>query len=196
VESVIRAYDVIPLSRGAQFIASLRPHEHELTCVLGNDEPSMLGLTDTPSRAPGGIVVRGEIRREALVNLTALRTLHASGPEATLKLRRYILGLVLVSLHAAATPAANNLRQGCLLVRDAEQTPEWGAVTSDGDRSPFNLTRRAVFEYAQATAEAFGVGRDHRGSFEPDRVKAEVAKAQEKRVAKKTAKALRGWADE
>ena len=57
----------------------------------------------------GGVLVAGDIRQEAVINLVALRTLTDD-----LNLKRYLLGLALVAL-SYRDQQCFNLREGCLL---------------------------------------------------------------------------------
>ena len=95
------------------------------TRVKGTITPlSQEGFRDNPATGThGGIEVKGEIRRDAIINLAALRSLGVEqrenetaedSYERRLKLRRYILGLALVSL-THHSDQMFNLREGCLL---------------------------------------------------------------------------------
>ncbi|HMV70226.1 MAG TPA: type I-U CRISPR-associated RAMP protein Csb1/Cas7u, partial [Myxococcota bacterium] len=121
VQSVIRAWGVSRLSRSAQFVPALNyatlgvMQEEE---KLKADEKKQLaerGFLHVPAPGDhGGVIAEGPIRRDVTVNLVALRRLDGDrGPE----LRRYLLGLALI---AAAEPLDPFLRQGCVLVPDAE----------------------------------------------------------------------------
>jgi CRISPR-associated protein Csb1 len=122
VNSEIRAYDVEELRRASQYIPPLEYAAEGLVDETLVEEDSKaegrLGLSHVPARARGGVLVRGSIRRQAELNLVALRsigTLEDNGQldEAnTLTLRRYLLGLALV---AFTKPQSHHLRQGCLL---------------------------------------------------------------------------------
>lgn len=168
VRSVIRAYNVRELRRSAQYatIAGeiLAEGDAEVTTKGAKAE---LGLAHVPAvHAHGGVQVQGEIRREAILNLSALRALGAgTGDEETLKLRRYILGLSLVSFTA---PMDSCLREGCELVPDPNHAAEWKLVKHDGTRNDLVVTHDQALKFATAAAESFGVGEDESATFESE----------------------------
>jgi len=132
---------------------------------------SELGLTHVPAgRGPGGIRVKGDIRRDASINLTALLTFGAGEGDAK-ALRRYVLGLALVALTA---PGPLDLRQGCLLVRHPEKPPEWTVVGHDGVRKTVSLPHDAVLAFAERAAETFGVGEERTAFFDKTAARALV----------------------
>jgi len=98
-----------------------------------------LGLAHVPAvQTHGGVQVLGEIRQEAILDLSALRALAAPGDaEDTLKLRRYVLGLALVTFTAPMEPC---LREGCELVPSPEKDAEWKLVQHDGKRKDLVVT--------------------------------------------------------
>jgi len=119
VRSIIRAYNVKPLKRSAQYstIAGeiIEGGDVEVTTSGSKAE---LGLAHVPAVSTHGGVQAFEIRRQAALNLSALRALDGPlGGEVTLRLRRYILGLALVSFTARADLY---LREGCQLVLDPD----------------------------------------------------------------------------
>lgn len=169
VRSVIRAYNVKELRRSAQYstIAGeiLAEGDAEVTTKGPKAE---LGLAHVPAvHAHGGIQVQGEIRREAIVNLSALRALLAdpARDEETLKLRRYLLGLALVSFTAPIDPC---LREGCELVPDPEHPARWTLVKHDGTREDLVVTHDRALAFATAAADSFGVGEGQTGSFDSE----------------------------
>jgi CRISPR-associated protein Csb1 len=108
----------------------------------------------------GGIQVLGELRRDAALNLEAVRNL--AGPanadsDATLRLRRYILGLALVALTA---PAESFLREGCQLVADPERRASWKMIMRNGNAEEFVLSPDQALDFANDAANTFGVARD------------------------------------
>ena len=188
ISSTIRAKETQLLKRSAQYFSSIEEDDREALGIdataLGDKEfPSQVGLVDNPSgRAPGGVIAAGGIKREAVLNLVALRALAGGSPEETLTLRRYILGLALV---AFAAPCELYLRQGCLLCIDPAEKPERKVIKRDGTRSDVpDLAEAVVLAYAQAAAAAFGVGEDKEASFDPKMVK----EALESKKAKKKVK--------
>ena len=166
VRSVIRAYDVDVLTRSAQYIAPVRyvnegvlDEKHDSGAGTGNPL-SQEGFNDNPAtNSHGGILVNGQIRRDALVNLAALRSLGVDREdpgweERELELRRYVLGLALVAL-TRRDDRVFNLREGCLL-RVAQPT-EWRATLFEGDDVGVNITEESTMEYATVAAQQYGV---------------------------------------
>lgn len=177
VESSIRAFDVQPLTRAAQYFSAIEEDTRKELKIdvesLGDRKfPAEVGLVDNPSgRAPGGVIAKGGIYREAVLNLVALRSLSSQDASETLKLRRYILGLALIAFTA---PAELYLRQGCLLCQDPDTPPEAYSVQRNGRREPLDLNPDQALQYAQAAAADFGVGQDRMGRFDPNMVKQEL----------------------
>ena len=158
VRSVIRAYNVREIHRSAQYhtIAGDILSEGGDTEVLKNSL-SDLGLADVPSvRTHGGVQVLGDIRRDAMLNLTMVRSLksESGNQDENIKLRRYILGLALVSITAPTNPS---LREGCMLVKKPEMKDIWSLVKYDGERKPFLLSHEEALSYASMSAEDFKV---------------------------------------
>ena len=159
VRSVIRAYNVKELHRSAQYstIAGLILGEGEAETQKEGKE-SELGLAHVPAvKTHGGVEVHGGIRRDAMINLVALRSLAATSgkDEDNLKLRRYILGLALVAFTADQD---GFLREGCHLVPNKGRPAEWSLVKHDGSRvDPPELTPPVTKTFATATSNKFGV---------------------------------------
>jgi CRISPR-associated protein Csb1 len=183
VQSVVRAWDVTPLRRSAQYIPAL--DYAALEVFSEEDKQKAEGKTDNPlaqrgfvhvpaTGAPGGVVARGPIVRDTTVNLVALRRLDGENGAA---LRRYILGL---SLAVAIEPMDAFLRQGCLLVPDTEVPVQWMLVGRRGERSPIALEEGAILAYAESKAKAFGVGPCERVVFSKDFAKQDAKKADKK----------------
>ena len=184
VSSVIRAYDIEELTRSAQYFPPVDYREENL---LGdnpaeNDERSEFGFNEAPATGqPGGIIARGGIRRDVVVNLVALRRL--SGGDETSALRKYILGLSLVAATAASDPY---LRQGCILSRDPEKPePSWAAVHPDGRRDAIDLSQSAACEFAEAAAAEFGVGEGGDARFIVESARKELAESKKGKPRKK-----------
>jgi CRISPR-associated protein Csb1 len=183
VQSVVRAWDVSPLTRSAQYNPAL--DYAALEVFSEEDKQKAEGKAESPlaqrgfvhvpaTGAHGGVVARGPIARDITVNLVALRRLDGESGAA---LRRYVLGLSLV---AAIEPMDAFLRQGCLLVPDATVAAQWVLVGRRGERSPVALEEGAVLAYAQSAAAAFGVGQNKRVSFDNKRAKEDARKADKK----------------
>ncbi|MEZ5786878.1 MAG: type I-U CRISPR-associated RAMP protein Csb1/Cas7u [Xanthobacteraceae bacterium] len=167
VASTIRAYDVIELKRSAQYnppvdyIGLGLLDDSEDKKVL--DTASELGFRHAPAAGThGGVIVRGEIRREAILSLVGLRAIGPKGEKGE-ALRRYVLGLALVAM---TYDREHNLRQGCLLVGDPDQPAAWDLVAHDGLRTAFTPDKQAVLAFAQAAAKTFGVGESRTVDFD------------------------------
>jgi len=171
--STIRAYDVRILTRSAQYVPAV---DYGAEGLL--DEPGDLrdaegkikskhpfaqrGFAHVPAPSShGGIMATGGIRRDVTLHLAALRLLIAGqGEEASLTMRRYILGLSLTAL--TVPTAAGYLRQGCNLVLDPDKQREFKAVFNDGRREDAGLVHDDALAYAKVAAKEFGI--------DPDRV--------------------------
>jgi CRISPR-associated protein Csb1 len=174
---VIRAWDVDPLKRSAQYVP---PADYAALDVFSDDEKkkaegdtksplAQRGFVHVPAvNMPGGVVARGGIFRDVTVNLIALRQIDGEDGPA---LRRYILGLALV---AAAEPLDGFLRQGCLLTPDPDVPASWQAVSRDGKRTTFDLMTEDALAHAVTAAERFKIGPDRRATFLKERAKADL----------------------
>jgi len=180
IDSTIRAFHVIKLVRGAQYFAALENEEIEellnLEIAKQRDALSVDGFLDAPSKTLGGVIVKGDIVRTTILNLTVLRTLGG-----TTELRRYILGLALI---AALSPGELFLRQGCLLVRDPERALTQTVVFRDGRREEATHSASDAVTYCRAAAQSFGVGGDRSVEFDPKAAKALLEKSAEKKAKK------------
>jgi CRISPR-associated protein Csb1 len=193
IASTIRAYDVQKLTRSAQYWAGASPHpetvyEHE--DILGpakddkdREQRSSIGLNHQPATGShGGIIAKGGIRRDATLAIAALKLINAgSDSEATLKLRRYILGLALV---AFTKMPGGYLRQGTILVSDPDKERKTDEVYANGSRKPFTVTHEEALKYAKAAAEAFGVGKSREVPFDAEKAKTDLDKAKAKKEKK------------
>jgi len=167
IASTIRAYDVIELKRSAQYNP---PVDYIGLGLLDDsddkkvlDVASELGFRHAPAAGThGGVIVRGEIRREAILSLVGLRVIGPNGPTGD-ALRRYILGLALVAM---TYDREHDLRQGCLLVSDPDKPAEWALVAHDGTRKPFARDPAAALAFAETAAKAFGVGESRTVDFD------------------------------
>lgn len=181
VESVVRAYEVQRLTRGAQYFAALEKEELEQKGLdsIGQRALSQEGLSDSPTgRCPGGVVAN-RIQREALLNLVVLRALGMGDGEASRKLQRYVLGLALVAFLA---PAELYLRQGCLLVASQSKPASKQLVWRDGKREPLQIDEQLALAFAMESAKAFGVGPNVQAVFDPKLVKAKVESKSKKKA--------------
>jgi CRISPR-associated protein Csb1 len=179
VGSTVRAYGVEKLTRSAQYFSAFEKSE---TDTLGQTQDflSEQGLSDAPAGlSPGGVVARGGVRRESVLNLVALRALAADTPDATTALQRYVLGLALVALTATLELF---LREGCLLVPSADESATRDVVSRGGERTPFAVSADSALEFARAAATAFVVGADWaEAAFDGELVKAAAKAKKEKK---------------
>ncbi len=177
VQSVIRAWNVDPLRRSAQYNP---PVDYAALEVFSDDEKqkaegnassplAQRGFVHVPAvDTHGGVVVRGDIVRDVTVNLVALRQLGGEDGEA---LRRYVLGLALV---AATEPQDGFLRQGCLLTPDPDAPAAWTVVERSGRRAELAFDAATALDYAKAVAARFGVGPDRQAAFSKERARADL----------------------
>jgi CRISPR-associated protein Csb1 len=114
------------------------------------------------------------------MNLTTLRDVGGDD-----KLHHYLLGLALVAFTHARP---YNLRQGCLLVHDAEKQPVMKLVCYDGTETEVAFEASAVLAYAQDAAKAFGVGKSRTVEFDADAADTAIKKRREKGTGGKTKK--------
>lgn len=179
VQSVIRAWDVSPLTRSAQYNPPIDYAETDVFTETEKEKQegdpksplAKRGYVHVPAgKTHGGIVANGDIERQVTINLVALRRLGGENGEA---LRRYILGL---SLIAATAPLDPFLRQGCMLVRDPDAASSWSMVDRDGNREAIALTADTAHDYAASAAKAYGVGPSHRLSFSKTRAREDARK--------------------
>ena len=177
VQSTIRAEDVEELKRSAQYnpaldyaeLAVFSEEKTEAAQGIPKDNLAKRGFVHVPAvRTHGGVIARGPIRRDVTVNLIALRRLNGENGQA---LRRYVLGLALV---AATAPLDGFLRAGCLLTLDPNDAGAWQAVARNGMRETVGLDEATALDYARSAAHAFGVGDDHRVTFDKNLAKADT----------------------
>jgi len=180
VGSTIRAYKVEKLTRSAQFFAATEKEETQE--LAAQDFLSAVGLDDAPAgRTDGGVIAQGGIRREAILNLVALRALSGPDADSTKKVRRYVLGLSLVALLARSQKF---LREGCLLVPIENRSAEAQVIDRTGARTKLEVTEELALAFAKAAAADFVVGVAWTATFD----KNAVTKASAEKAAKKAAK--------
>ena len=171
IESSVRAYGVERITRSAQYFSVLEKEEIEQMELdsLGQKVLSAYGLSDSPTgRTAGGVIARDGIKREALLNLVALRAIGTKDPEGTSKLQRYILGLALIAFVA---PTQLYLRQGCLLVASESKPAIKQIIWRTGKHENFRLTEEQVLAFARRAAKEFIVGPNIQAIFDPKLVK-------------------------
>ena len=191
--SIIRAYDVIEFKRSAQFFAATDFDGAGVSAEKGEKGLKKLadaGMADVPAPFGLGGITAKEIRREASLNLVTLRDTVAivrdkkgeidkkSSRVETEKLQRYLLGLALVAL-TWFDGKTLNLRQGCQLVNVLDQPMKRLAINADGNETEFVIDRKSAIAFAEAAAEAFGVGPKKVGEFEPKKAKEALKKVVE-----------------
>jgi CRISPR-associated protein Csb1 len=177
IASTIRGYDVQKLTRSAQYVPATEYIDQGLLEDTDDkkqkDAYAMRGFIHVPaSGAHGGVIAHGGIRRDAALNLAALRLLVAgSDKKKTRALQRYILGLALIALTYSRS---GYLRQGCSLVLDPERQREFKIVYGDGRREDTAVTHAEAIKYAKAAAEAFGVGQRRDVEFDKDLARSDI----------------------
>jgi CRISPR-associated protein Csb1 len=177
IASTIRAYNVRKLTRSAQYVPAA---DYVGSALL--DEPAdkatkeayaQRGFVHVPATGShGGVIAKGGIRRDATLALAALKLIQAGGEiDATLKLRRYVLGLALV---AFTRLPAGYLRQGTILVLDPDKKSAFDEVYPDGRRKPAKITHEVALAYAHEVAKDFGVGKDRTEDFDIERARKDI----------------------
>jgi CRISPR-associated protein Csb1 len=181
VASTIRAFDVRKLTRSAQFVPATNYVDEGLLEEPGDLKDAegkvkakhpfaQRGFVHIPASAShGGVVAMHGVRRDAALQLAALRMLSAGQDEDSTKgLRRYILGLALTAL---TYPPSGYLRQGCNLVIDPGTPREFVEVYGDGRRVKATVTHPVALGYAKLAAKAFGIATDRKIDYGtlPDR---------------------------
>jgi len=185
--ATIRAFNVAKLTRSAQYNPAVDYVEGGLLDETEDkkalDAYSKWGFRHVPASAThGGIIAKGDIRREVSLQVAALRLLRGTTDDETRKLRAYLLGLGLV---AFTKPAVGFLRQGCNLVLDGDRKPESKVVFPDGRREAAGLTHDSALAFAKKAAAAFGVGESKTVKFDTKLAKDETSGEGKKKVPKK-----------
>ena len=171
LSSTIRATNVARVNRSAQYSSAVDTKElPELPA--SKVKLSEVGLDDVPStNQHGGVRVFGQIVRRTQINLVRLRALAVTkrdeqndlviDEDATLALRRYLLGLALI---AARIQEEYDLRIGCLLrtVRLESKIVH----SSSKPNEDFKYEKSEIFEYALKAAEQFVVGEGKKTDFD------------------------------
>lgn len=186
--ATVRAFNVSHLTRSAVYNPAIEYVEegllddHEDKDAIKDMYSKRGFLHALASATHGGVIARGDIRREVTLQLAALRLLRGTGDDETKKLCAYLLGLALV---AFTKPAVGFLRQGCNLVLDSDRKPESKVVFPDGRREDSGLTHTAALAFANKAAAAFGVGEGRTVKFDPKLAKDETASEGRKKAPKK-----------
>ena len=179
VQSVIRAWDIQELKRSAQYAPPVDYaaldifSEEDKAKAEGNTKSPLAqrGFVHVPAgEAPGGIIARGGIFRDVTINLIALRRLN-EGRDDGGALRRYILGL---SLIAATELQDGFLRQGCLLVPDADTSATWQLIGRLGNRKALAIDPDVLRTFATNAAATFGIAAAREVAFDPKSAKEDL----------------------
>jgi CRISPR-associated protein Csb1 len=200
VRSVIRAYNVTDAKRSATYQAA---YDYTGNGMISLDYDKGSGKNNPLSQegfkyslateTHGGVLVRGDIRQEAVINLVALRTMT---PDMTLK--RYLLGLALVAL-SYRDQECFNFREGCLLraASPSDYDGTWKSVEFNGTENIETISHDIALAFAQAAVQNITFD-----ALEPDQFDKDTAEAWlkiEKKKRKTLAKAkhpARAVADE
>jgi CRISPR-associated protein Csb1 len=185
--ATIRAFNVAKLTRSAQYNPAVEYVEEGLldeTEDKGTLEArSKWGYRHVPASAThGGVIAKGDIRREVTLQVAALRLLRGTTDDDTKKLRAYLLGLALT---AFTKPAVGFLRQGCNLVLDGDRKPESKVVFPDGRREVSALTHEEALAFAKKSAAEFGVGENKTVKFDTKLANDEMTGDGKKKAPKK-----------
>ena len=153
INSIIRAFNVSPLKRSAQYSPPIKYEQEGLIPAGLEGKPADHGLADVPSTHQiGGVQICGDIRRDFSLNLSTLRALKGTTPEETEKLQRYILSLALLAFIATPEPT---LRQGCQLLPKGK--PTWKQFFANGDERDWAPDNLNITGFAVAASTDFGV---------------------------------------
>lgn len=185
--ATIRAFNVAKLTRSAQYNPAVDYVEEGLLDETDDkgalEARSKWGYRHVPASAThGGVIAKGDIRREVTLQVAALRLLRGTTDDETRKLHGYLLGLALV---AFSKPAVGYLRQGCNLVLDGDRKPESTVVYPDGRREVAGLTHDAALAFAKKAAATFVVGESKTLKFDTKLAKDETTGEGKKKGSKK-----------
>jgi len=178
IASTIRAFDVMRLTRSAQFNPAVDYIGlgllEDTTDAKERKAYSERGFIHVPATGShGGVIAKSGVRRDVTFSLAALRLLSAGDDaQQTLALRRYVLGLTLVALTA---PPQTYLRQGCNLVPDLDHPRTVTLVSADGTRSEVEIKHDQALNYAKSAAKTFGVGESKTVQFDPALTKKDLS---------------------
>ena len=153
VNSIVRAFNVTQLKRSAQYSPPIKYEQEGLLPAGLEGKPADHGLADVPSTHKiGGILIKGDIRRDFSLNLSVLRALKGVDEPETVKLQRYVLSLALIAL--TATPEST-FRQGCQLLPKGVAT--WKLFLADGKDSNWDPSGFRFDEFALDASREFGI---------------------------------------
>jgi CRISPR-associated protein Csb1 len=188
-QSTIRATNVEPLTRASQYVPPFNYKElldendkPVIDPKMKDDKLSKQGLLAVPVvtmptkeknkdlafRVHGGVMVNGDIRRDASINLVNLRALRTGDSKDVTpgQIRAYIFGLALVAL---LYDQEFSLRQDCQLVLDSDRANErakqaaaakrshglhrLAMVKRDGTETPLDISYPVAEKFARDTAK-------------------------------------------
>jgi CRISPR-associated protein Csb1 len=156
VRSVVRAYNLTEARRSATYQAA---YDYTSNGMIKPERDKGSGKENALSQegfkyslatdTHGGILVKGDILQEGMINLVALRTLTNDMPT-----KRYLLGLALVAL-SYRDQQGFNLREGCLLCADtkADFDGSWRVVNLDSSDWSTSITHPNALAYAELAAK-------------------------------------------
>lgn len=187
ISSTIRAFDVLELTRSAQYTPAAEYIKEKLVPEPEKKEEkdsyAERGFIHVPATGThGGVIAKGGIRRDAVMALSALKLLKADNEENTKRLQRYILGLALV---AFTKLPLGYYRQGTILVLDPNSQVEFSKVALNGKRSAASITHEMALTFAQAaTKDFFGADdileKGKQVDFDPIKAKADLSEKNKK----------------
>ena len=184
VKSIIRAKNVTALKRSAQYVPAIPDYKEALGKLTPKEikDLSVVGMANVPSTGKvGGVQITGDssIFRKTELNLSVLRQAKVRdsnnkiNEEATVKLQNYLLSLSLIAFFA---PQDYFLRMGCTLTGDPEKPTVVKLITRDGTKKDLNFTPTELLNFANDSAEKFGVGEPRYCTFDKSLAKKALAK--------------------
>ncbi len=206
LQSTIRATNVDVLTRASQYVPSFnykkilddqdnpvinpktkdaKLSEQGLLAVPIVTMPTKEKNKDLAFRVHGGIMVNGDIRHDASINLTNLRALRTGNSTSPESLREYIFGLSLVAL---LYEQDFTLRQDCQLVLDMQRFEEHAKqaeakkltyakyrlalVSRNGTEKLLNITFNEAKDFAENAARTFIIDQDELTiTFDPKKMR-------------------------
>jgi len=189
VRSVIRAYNVTKAKRSATYQAAYDYTGNgmiSLDCDKGSGKNNPLSQEgfkySLATGTHGGVLVRGDIRQEAIINLVALRTLTQD-----LNLKRYLLGLALVAL-SYRDQKCFNLREGCLLraASPSDYDGTWKSINFNGMETIEEIGHDIAVAYAKTAVQSMTFDTPEPDQFDKDTAEAwlKIEKKKRKTLAK------------
>jgi CRISPR-associated protein Csb1 len=207
-QSTIRATNVEPLTRASQYVPPFNykkllddQDKPIIDPKMKDDKLSKQGLLAVPVvtmptkeknkdlafRVHGGVMVNGDIRRDASINLVNLRALRTGDSKDVTPelLRSYIFGLSLVALLYDQEFA---LRQDCQLVLDPDRASErakqgeqkygkhrLAMVTRDGVEAPINIIYGDAKKFTEDAAKNMKIDQsEYIIAFDPSKMRTAI----------------------